>query len=272
MTSRIERAGHAARFAPPFVAAIAGCVSMPDPPPPPEDLSALAEQYEHPRGVVRVDLVERLLVEGRRRAELGGALDRLHFVRSLVVDTSSGIEERGNTREYLLQGSITATIPCPGDGPEPTADGDVNGWVRVQLGVEDSRLRRGFSGAVERCRLRVVATRTLEQRILVDATVAGDLGADLGIGNTTPAAILLKLSDVVATAFSSAGTVDLSQHEYHFRLTDDDALEVLFDPASVGLPDVGSVVFAAKIDGSFALRESRGEWVCGGGGGPCVLR
>jgi len=251
---------------------MAGCVAMPDPPPRPEDLSALAAQYDRPSATLPVDLVQRLIDEGRRRSELGDLLNRLRFVRTAISDTSIGLHQNGNADDFLLQGVINARVPCPGDGPEPTTDGEVNGLLRLQLGVEDSRLRRGFSGSAERCRLLAVSPSAPDQRVLVSATMVGDLGADLGIGNTMPGDILLKLTDVTGSLTGETGTIDLSEHAYHFRLVRGDALEVLFDPASLGLPDLGTVVFALRADGSYVLRESRGEWVCGGGGEACVLR
>jgi len=253
-------------------ASSAACVSMPDPPPHPEDLSALAAQYEYPRAVLPIELVQRLVDEGQRRAELGEILNRLRFVRTAVVDTSVGVEQSGNFAEFLVQGTITATVPCPGDGSTPTVDAGANGVLRLKLGVEESRLRRGFEGSAEQCRLLATSPSAPDQRVTVSADIVGDLGADLSVGNTMLSDILIKLTNVRGTAVSTAGTVELSEHEYHFRLTRNEAFEVLLDPASLGLPDLGSVVFALRADGSVALRESRGEWICGGGGEACVLR
>jgi hypothetical protein len=245
---------------------------MPDPPPQPEDLSQLAAQYDRPTAELPIERVQHLLDEGRRRAELGETLNRLHFVRSAISDTSAGLGQNTNWTDLLLQGSITATAPCPGDGPVPTADGAVNGVLYLTFGIENSRLRRGFEGAALACRVLASSPNTPEQRVMVSATVTGDLGADIGLGNTLPHAILMRLSNVTGRATSAVGTVELAGHGYHFRLTQGDALEILFDPASLGLPDLGSVVFAVRADGSFALRERRGEWVCRGGGDPCALR
>ena len=245
---------------------------MPDPPPRVEDLAPLAARYDRPTATLPIELVQRLMDEGRRHAELAEVLNRLRFVRTAVSETSAGLDRNGNSGEFELQGSISATVPCPGDGPVPTADGAANGLLRLKLGLEDSRLRRDFSGGAEQCRLLAASPSAPDQRVVVSATMVGDLGADLGIGNTMPLGILIKLSNVTGIAVGAAGTVDLSEHEYHFRLTGGDALEVLFDPASFGLPDLGSVVFAVRAEGSYVLRESRGEWTCGGGGASCVLR
>jgi hypothetical protein len=249
-----------------------GCVSMPDPPPSPEDLSALAAQYEQPRATVPAELVQRLVDEGRKHAAFGELLNRLQFVRSAISDTSTGLEQSGNVADFLLQGTINATVACPGDQLPRQDDAGSNGLVRLQIGLAESRLRRGFAGRAEQCRL--VATYPLlpDQHVVVTADVVGDLGADVGIGDPVTSDILIKLTNVAGTAVSSLGTVDLSRHEYHFRLAAGDAFEVLFDPASFGLPNVGSVVFALRLDGSFVLRESRGEWTCGGGGQACALR
>jgi hypothetical protein len=58
---RVFLANVAALFA---FASSPACVSMPDPPPHPEDLSAPGAQYDHPRAVVPVELVQRLVDEG----------------------------------------------------------------------------------------------------------------------------------------------------------------------------------------------------------------
>jgi hypothetical protein len=265
----MQRAAAIACFA---FGAAPNCVSMPDPPPPAEDLSALAAQYDRPRATIPFDLVERLVAEGQRYAELGQLLDRLHFIRAAVSDTSAGIQRTGNIEDFILQGSITATVTCPGDESAPPTDAGSNGVLRLQLGLEDSRLRRGFSGRAEQCRLLVRARSAPDQRVVVSAGVVGDLGADLGIENANLTDVLIKLTNVTGSATSALGTALLSAPEYHFRMTRSDAFEVLFDPASLGLPDVGTVVFVLRADGSYALRESRGEWTCGGGSQPCALR
>lgn len=245
---------------------------MPDPPPRPEDLSALAAQYDHPSAELPVELVERLITEGQRVAELAELLDRLKFVRASVSDTSTGLGANTDELNLDIQGRLAAVLPCPGDAPEPTTDGNVNGVLRMLFGVENTRLRRGFQGSAEQCRLYVASPSTPEQRVVASAELVGDLGVDLSIGNTLPSDILLKLTNVSGSSVGAAGTVDVTRRDYHFRLTRGDALEVLFEPASLGLPDVGSVVFIARGDGSLGLRESRGEWTCGGGGEPCLLR
>jgi hypothetical protein len=255
-----------------LLASLASCVDMPDPPPLPEDLSQLAAQYDHPTAELPLERVQHLIDEGRRRAELGETLNRLQFVRTAISDTSAGLGQNTNWNDLLLQGSITASAPCPGDGPKPTTDGAANGVLYLTFGIENSRLRRGFEGAALACRVLASAPPVPDQRVMVSATITGDLGADIGLGNTLPHAVLMRLGNVTGRAVSTVGTVELAGNGYHFRLTQGNALEVLFDPASFGLPDLGSVVFAAWADGSFALRERRGEWVCGGGGEPCALR
>jgi hypothetical protein len=261
------RAALLAFVAPPF-----GCVSMPEPPPPPEDLSALAAQYERPSAVVPTELVQRFIDEGRKHAEFGELLNRLQFVRTAISDTSTGLEQSGNVADFLLQGTINATAACPGDGVPRLTDAGSNGMLRLQIGLEESRIRRGFAGRAEQCRLVVTYLLLPNQYVTITADVVGDLGGDVGIGEMVTSDILVKLTNVVGTAVSTRGTVDLSRNEYHFRLAAGDAFEVLFDPASFGLPNVGSVVFALRLDGSFVLRESRGEWTCGGGGQACALR
>ena len=245
---------------------------MPAPPPPPEDLSALAAQYDHPTGELPLEQVAPLVAEGLRRAELGETLSRLDFLRRAVSETSAGLGFNTNAIELLFQGRIDATVQCPSDGSLPTSDANSNGEVRLTFGVEDSFLQRGFEGAAVECRFRVSLPSAPDVRVLLSANITGDLGADLPIGNISPVHMLLKLSNVSGVAASAGGTVDLPRSDFHFRITRDGALEILFDPTSIGLPDFGSVVFAVRPDGSFALRERRGEWVCGGGGAVCVLR
>ncbi len=252
-------------------AVLPSCVSMPDPPPPPEDLSALAAQYERPTASVPDDYVELLVEEGQRLSQLGQLLDRLHFVRDAVADTSVGIDQTGYVADFLLQGRIAASVDCPGDETAPLPDGGSNGFLHLLLGVEESRLRRGFSGRVDQCRFLVKSSFAPDQHVVVTADIVGDLGADLGL-NAKPADVLIQLTNVTGRAASTLGTLDLARSRYHFRLTRDDALEVLFDPTSIGLPNIGTVVFALRADRAFVLRESRGEWVCGGGGSACALR
>jgi hypothetical protein len=253
-------------------ASLAACVAIPDPPPRPADLSGLVDQYDHPRAAVPMELVQRLLDEGRRRAEFGELIGRLHFVGAAVSEASTGIGARTNIADLELQGRVDATLPCPGDAPMPSTDANVNGSLHLKFGVENSALQRGFQGTAEQCRL-YVATRTAPpQRVVVSAALTGDLGGDLHIGNTLPTAILLQLNDIVGTSMSAVGTFQLPPGPYDFRLAPGDALEILLNPASFGLPDLGTVVFVARADGSFGLREIRGEWICGGGGEACVLQ
>jgi hypothetical protein len=250
--------------------ALAGCVEMPSPPAEPEDLSGLGARYDRPTGDLAFERVQLFIEEARRRNQFTELLRRLKFIRDALADTSIGLGARTSER-LQLQGRLSATLPCPGDDPAPTADGQANGLLRIELGVSDSRLRRGFQGWAEQCKVFVETPDTPAQRVLVSARLVGDLGGDLGIGKTLPSAILLRLSDVSGTATSSAGSVTIPFGEYHFRLTRDEGFETLIEPSSYGFPDLGSVVLIVRRDGAFALRERRGEWVCGGGGQGCVL-
>lgn len=250
---------------------LAGCVEMPQPPPEVEDLSALAERYDKPTADLVFERVQQILDEARRRNQLSELLRRLKFIREAISDTSTGLGER-TSNSIELQGRLSATLPCPGDEPIATTDGKVNGLLRMELGVLDSRLRRGFQGWAEQCKVFVEPPGMPAQRFVISARLVGDLGADVGVGKTLPADVLLRLSDVTGSATSSAGTVSIPFGEYHFRLTRDEGFETLIEPASYGFPDIGSVVLIVRRDGGFALRERRGEWVCGGGGQGCLLQ
>jgi hypothetical protein len=251
--------------------ALASCVEMPEPPPEAEDLSALAARYDKPTADLAFERVQQIIEEARRRNQFSELLRRLQFIRTAISDTSTGLGVRTSNR-IELQGRLSATLPCPGDAPVRTTDGKVNGLLRMELGVADSRLRRGFQGWAEQCRWFVETPDMPAQRVVLSARLVGDLGGDIGVGNTLPTDILLRLADVTGSATSTAGTVSIPFGEYHFRLTREEGFGTLIEPSTYGFPDVGSVVLVVRRDGSFGVRERRGEWVCGGGGQGCLLK
>jgi hypothetical protein len=241
-----------------------GCVSVPEPPPPTEDLSELSRRYENPTAELPEDRIRELMAEAIRIDALTLLLQGMRFVRSGVTDTSLGLEENTTAEELDVQGSVRASVPCPGDQPTPDFSKPENGAVRVQFGVESSHLRRGFDGAVEQCKFRVKFVIGEAQHVVLSGRITGDLGTDLRIGSPLPKSLLLRLSGVTGQSVATSTTVDLSRDEYHFRLTEDGELESLLDTADLGLGDFGSVVLVVLSDGSPALRERRGQWTCTG--------
>jgi hypothetical protein len=240
----------------------AGCIAVPEPPPPTEDLSGLTQRYENPSAELPEDRIRELLAEAIRIDSIAQLLRGLRFVRTAVTDTSLGLENNTTAEKLDVQGRVQARVPCPGDAPTADFNAPESGAVRVAFGVEGSKLLRGFAGAVEECRFRVQFVVGEAQHVVLSGRLTGDLGADLRIGSPLPKSLLLKLSGVTGESVATSTTVDLSRTEYHFRLTEDGALESLLDSAELGLGDFGSVVLVVHPEGSLALRERRGEWVC----------
>ncbi len=247
-----------------------GCVGVPDPPPPAEDLSGLAARYERPTAVIPDELVRALVTVARELLGPYVAFTGLHFTRESITDTSVGLAEHANVEDLELQGRVDATVQCPGDGTE-SAEAQAPGTVYARFGVRNSRLSRGFSGSVADCRFPIVSNFGATQRVLLSADYVADLGGDLELGSPAPQNLVVKLTHATGTSTGPKHEIDLTRDEYDFRLTGEDAVEVLFDSAALGRGDLGSVVLMLRADGFIGLRESRGLWSCEGGEQECVI-
>lgn len=114
----------------------AGCVSVPDPPPPAEDLSGLTQRYENPTAELPEDRIRELVAEAIRIDGLTQLLRGLHFVRTGVSDTSLGLERNTTSEKLDVQGRVSARVPCPGDAPTPDFSAPESGAVSALFGVE----------------------------------------------------------------------------------------------------------------------------------------
>ncbi|MEI9947568.1 MAG: hypothetical protein WDO74_00925 [Pseudomonadota bacterium] len=81
----------------------------------------------------------------------------------------------------------------------------------------------------------------------------------------------MKLRHATGTSKGPNHEINLTRDEYDFRLSGENAIEVLFDGASLGLAELGSVVLTLRGDGFIGLRESRGQWSCEGEEQECVI-
>jgi hypothetical protein len=152
-----------------------------------------------------------------------------------------------------------------------TSDSATNGKLSATLGIEESRLKRGFSGEFERCRFRVEPALVAPQSVSVSATLVGDLGTDLGIGSELTGALMMKLRDIVGESSGGLGAFPITSDEFHFRIAADGSVDTLLDGTMFGLGQTGSVLLSLRVDGTVSLRDSLGVWSCDAGVTLCTL-
>ncbi|HEX6275842.1 MAG TPA: hypothetical protein VFZ53_22525 [Polyangiaceae bacterium] len=250
-------------------AACVACVGTPGAPPSGDDLSRLYRAYEEPTAELPVEHVRPLLDAAVAALGPHHALAGLHFVRDGLAEANRGLATRLDLDDLELEGRVEATVLCPGPGAPPPSAND--GRVLARLGVRASHLQRSFGGTLDGCRFSLVTAFGEAQRLHLDAEFSADFGAHLRLGSPLPAALLVHLRNVAGTSESSLGAFDLARDEYHFRLTADDALEVLLDSVTLAGSDFGSVVVVLAPSGFVGIRERRGLWACGDASTPCVL-
>jgi hypothetical protein len=246
-------------------------VRTPDPPPAPEDLSRLLASYEHPSAIIPSDQVLGFALAAKPYIDIAQLLAGLKFTRTLISETSVGLDANTAAADLSVSGLVRASLPCFGDGPARSFDAESNGTVSASLGVEDSRLKHGFEGRFERCLFRVEPALVAPQRVRLSATMIGDLGVDLAIGSEIVGPLMVKMRDIVVESSGGLGTFDDALDEFHFRLAPDGSLDTLLDGATLGLGATGTLLLSLRVDGMIALRDSRGEWSCDAGVTLCRL-
>jgi hypothetical protein len=254
-----------------FALGASACVQTPEPPPPPEDLSALAVRYDHPSAAIPSARIRDFALAADQYIKISKLLAGLRFTRTLISETSAGLDANTAAEDLSVSGTVHASLPCFGDGPIPTSDSATNGKLSVTLGVEESRLKRGFTGEFSRCRFRVEPALVAPQKVSVSAKFVGDLGSDLGIGSELTGALIMKLRDIVGESSGGLGDFPIASAEFHFRIAADGSVETLLDGTMFGLAETGSVLLSLRVDGTVSLRDSLGEWSCDAGITLCTL-
>jgi hypothetical protein len=239
-----------------------GCMEMP-PPADVEDLSGLERRYENPTATLPDKLALRVLESSGDSSALTQQLAGLHVIHAAVTSAAKRLAQQDDADAVDLQGTIEVEHACPGYGDEPATSVEVGGAIYLTLNVRDSYVLRGAAGLAVGCRFKVDAG-DMGTRVELDSSLAIDLGADTRIGAKIESMLMVRLRDIEAHIRQDAppGLV-LNYDKYDFRVSHE-RIETLIDMSTLalGLPSFGTTVFIASRDGSFSLRERRGEWLC----------
>jgi hypothetical protein len=237
-----------------------------------EDLSGLERRYENPTATLPDSIVERVLETSGNSGGLSQQLDGLHVIYAAVTSAAKRLAKQGDADAVDLQGTVEVEYACPGYGDEPATSVDVGGAIYLTLNVRDSYVLRGAAGLAVGCRFKV-DSGDASTRVELDSRLAVDLGADTRIGAKIDSMLMVRLRDIEAhiRRDALAGLV-FSYDKYDFRVSDE-RIETLIDMSTValGLPSFGTAVLIAGRDGSFSLRERRGEWLCDRAEDSCQL-
>jgi hypothetical protein len=247
--------------------ATSACIQVPEAPPAPEDLTALAAAYERPTASVPAAAIRALAPSLGDLVQGADVLRGLAFTRRVISDASVGLNSNTAIKEFEIAGEVRASAPCMGDGTATAA----NGTVAVVLAVVNSSLRRGFEGTLDHCVFSAKTTTGEVERAVVSARLVADLGADLTIGDELRTPLLIKLTAIAAEVPGGAENSLLGKSEFDFRLTADDAVESLIDGRDVGLAGSGTLLLGLRNDGTLSLRDRQNEWVCNQGAVSCKL-
>jgi hypothetical protein len=228
-----------------------------------EDLSGLEDRYDNPTATLPGSVVERVLETSTDSAALTQQLDGLHLIYAAVTSAAKRLAKQGDADAVDLHGTVEVEYACPGYGEEPTTSVDVGGAIYLTLNVRDSYVLRGAAGLAVGCRFKV-DSGDVGARIELNARLAVDLGADTRIGTKISSMMMVRMRDIEARIRQDALTgFVLSYDKYDFRVSKE-RIETLIDMSTLalGLPSFGTAVLIASRDGSFSLRERRGEWLC----------
>jgi len=220
-----------------------GPADIPDTP----DLRSLLSNYDRPTA----DLDQTSAVEALHGFPQLEQLDAAFLASQLPVDSLKDLASPAATDTgsgVRVQGSISATLRCPGDLDTPVLDPAVNGSVTITLAVANNRIRRSFGGRANACVLRGNALGQ-SVRVKIDGPIAFDLGGDIGLGARWSGTLLMRIEGdlEVANAFTL--------HDASARYSDG-RWEHLF-----ALKD-GSTIVAAVAPTGVSIRDARGLWLC----------
>jgi hypothetical protein len=237
-----------------------------------EDLSGLERRYENPTATLPDNVVEQVLETSGDSTGLTQQLNGLHVIYTAVTSAAKRLAKDGDADAVALQGTVEVEYACPGYGDEPATSVDVGGAIYLTLNVRNSYVLRGATGLAVGCRFKV-DSGDVGTRVELTSTLAVDLGADTRIGSKLNSMLMVRLRDIEARIRQNApaGLV-LNYDKYDFRVSNE-RIETLIDMSTLalGLPSFGTAVLIASRDGSFSLRERRGEWLCDRAEDSCEL-
>jgi hypothetical protein len=239
-----------------------GCAEMPRPAEV-EDLTGLEKRYENPTATLPDELVVRVLEKSSDSSALTQQLDGLHLIYAAVTSAAKRLAKEGDADAVSLQGTVEVEYACPGYGDEPTESIDVGGAIYLTLNIRDSYVLRGAAGVAVECRFKV-DQGDVHARVELNSKLAVDLGADTRIGTKINSMLMVRMRDIDAHIRGEAtASLVLRYDKYDFRVSKE-RIETLIDMSTLalGLPSFGTAVLIASRDGSFSLRERRGEWLC----------
>lgn len=225
--------------------ACSGRADIPDTP----DLSVMQGQFEHPTAVLNETTVAETLQEIPSLRNLAAAF------RATGANTTGGVKTAGSGASpgsrFNIQGSIHATVRCPGDLDVP-AFGQ-NGTLSMTLGVEKNLIKRGIRLDASACVMRGYALGT-PIRVEVDGPVYVDFGRDIGLGQGFSGRILVYVAGTLDAGGlvldDLAARVTSERIEYLFRFPND--------------PNAW-VVASMTEDGNISIKDSLSTWGCSDG-------
>jgi hypothetical protein len=259
MTRRVH-GWKSAAFRLALAASVSACSPLPAPPPMPQEVAALAAQYDAAAAKLDPQTARTIFMQTQPLQKVLSSFTGLLFFRD-VIDNATSVDP-DSAIALDVQGTIDAHAPCPG-----WSDDKSQGFIDVTLGVEATRVQRAFIGHATQCHfVTQQAGTTLNVVATMDLQV--DLGSDIGLGDTAPA-VLVRATNVSGAVDGLA--LDLAGQVVSFRLDRDSAIETLVDLTPFHLSVQGSVLLVLQSDGTWSLRTRSGEWICdSAGSAPCM--
>jgi hypothetical protein len=166
-----------------------GAADIPDTP----DLEALQRAYDQPSALLDAAAVRQISETFPQLEALAAAfisagplIDRIEDARTTAGKRASSAIE--------LRGGLSLTLPCPGREPDVALDEAVNGYLALELAVEESQIRRTFRATARHCLLRgMIASDPLA--VEIDGAFAFDVGTHIPLRGTWMRGRTLAVAD-----------------------------------------------------------------------------
>ena len=231
--------------------ACSGAADIPNTP----DLRSLLESYERPTASIDATGAATALQSVPQLEELAAGFRAAEYVMGNVDQAISTSSARTGER-IRLQGAIGLQVRCPGDAGNPVYDESVNGSVSLTLAVAENRILRSFGGEAKACVLSG-NVRGFPVRIVLDGSMAFDVGGDIGLGQRWSRELLASMPGTLSVAGYEFRSVSgrLTQGKFQYLLTIDGEKTVVLQLGDDGI----------------TVRDNGGVWFCAPGE-PCAQR
>jgi hypothetical protein len=237
-------------------AAAFGCAGAADIPDVPE-LDALQQAYDEPSATLDARGARELLLTVPELERLAAAFSSAGPLLDRIEDARQSARKRASPT-LALRGSMTLTVPCPGQLDQAEYDAAVNGDVSLELAVEGSRIKPTFWAIARHCVLRGVLTSG-PVAVEIDGEFGFDVGSAISLeqawarGATLALAVGTMSFEDVSIGGGVSARFDQGRFEYSRDVTD------------------GTVVLLVTDDG-LGVRDREGTWFCGREVARCARR